>query len=128
MAQVAPVFGIQVMDLDDDDKLDLVLSGNAYDTEVNIGRYDALNGLVLMSKQEDFKYEPLPTGKSGFYVPGDAKALAKITIGDHLHLLASQNKGRLLVFEIDQQISTKGNEMRRSEKYLGSSFLSQSDQ
>ena len=46
-AQFFPVNGIQCMDLNKDGKLDLLLVGNDYSTEVETGRNDAGIGLAL---------------------------------------------------------------------------------
>ncbi|MBC7849036.1 MAG: VCBS repeat-containing protein, partial [Chitinophagaceae bacterium] len=47
-AQLSPLNGIVIDDVNDDTHLDIVAVGNDYGTEVSTGRYDALNGLVLL--------------------------------------------------------------------------------
>jgi hypothetical protein len=47
MAQVSPIRGIVVHDVDGDGHLDLVVAGNQYDAEANMPRADAGNGLWL---------------------------------------------------------------------------------
>ena len=46
-AQLAPVYGIQAIDVDLDGLLDIALVGNDFGMEVQQGRADAFNGLVL---------------------------------------------------------------------------------
>ncbi len=46
-AQFAPIFGMVSEDVDRDGNLDVILCGNDFGSDVSIGRYDALNGLIL---------------------------------------------------------------------------------
>lgn len=97
-AQVAPVNGIQVTDVDGDAELDIVLVGNDYGNEVNMGQYDALIGLVLLGDGAG-SFAPLSLEESGFLVDGDAKALAQlVTSNGRELLLASQNRGPLQTY------------------------------
>ncbi len=84
-AQFAPVNGILVDDFNRDGYSDLLLAGNSFATETNTGYYDALNGLLLCGNpQKTFT----PRGiDSGFYLPGDAKGLARIQLTDGRSLL-----------------------------------------
>jgi enediyne biosynthesis protein E4 len=138
-AQVAPAFGLLAHDADADGLLDLVLVGNDYGAEVMQGRMDALNGLVLRGQGKAFT--PLRAQQSGFWVPGDAKALVKLKTGQgRLLLLASQNRGPLKVFGQPKPCPTvalrptdayalvklANGQIRREECYHGTSFLSQS--
>lgn len=97
LAQIAPVNGIVVDDVNQDGNLDIVMVGNDYGNEVFIGRYDAFTGLVLLGNGVG-EFEVMPSLESGFYVGGDAKSLVKITQNDHDLFLASQNRDSLKVF------------------------------
>ena len=46
-AQISPLNGMLADDFDGDGNLDVLINGNDFGTEVSIGRYDALNGLLL---------------------------------------------------------------------------------
>jgi hypothetical protein len=46
-AQLSPVYGIEVRDMDNDGKLDILLGGNLYNVRPEVGRYDASFGLFL---------------------------------------------------------------------------------
>lgn len=96
--QIAPINDISVSDFDEDGNLDLLLIGNDYGNETFIGRYDALNGLVLKGNGQG-RFVTVPTGESGFVAPGDAKAITRIksTQGTSLYLV-TQNRGRILAF------------------------------
>ena len=132
--------GMIAEDFDQDGNLDLLMVGNDYGTDVSIGRYDACNGLMLKGDGKG-NFSPLSIMQSGWFVPGDAKALVKLRGADGKCLLAaSQNKDRLKVFELKKDISYlqvapsdvnavityKNGKKQKRELYYGSSFLSQS--
>lgn len=102
-AQVAPVNGITILDYDKDGHLDALLIGNDYGNETFVGRYDALNGLLLKGNGKG-EFTAIESDESGFLVPGDAKHIAKVTdITDGKPLIiATQNRNRLLVFKQNQ--------------------------
>jgi hypothetical protein len=139
-AQIAPVYGIAVDDYNSDGMLDVALTGNDFGTEVSTGRYDAFNGLLLIGNGKG-SFTPQTIMKSGFFVPGDAKAIVKLRgVNNNLLLAASQNNGPLKVFQSKQSsqqvallpgdefaiIYLKNGQKRKEEFYYGASFLSQS--
>ncbi|HEY9343259.1 MAG TPA: FG-GAP-like repeat-containing protein, partial [Hanamia sp.] len=139
-AQISVLNGLSVNDLDGDGNLDVVINGNDYGTEVSLGRYDALNGLVLKGDGKG-NFSPLSILQSGFYIPGNGKALVSLKSSKGKYLIAaSQNKGALKVFELKKKdrliplkpldesviISYKNGKKQKCEVGYGSSFLSQS--
>jgi hypothetical protein len=93
LAQIAPVNGMVVTDVNNDQNLDALLVGNNYGNEVNMGQYDAFTGLILLGDGKG-GFEPVPSDQSGFFVNGDAKALSRITGADGgEYVIASQNLG-----------------------------------
>jgi len=139
-AQVSVLNGMVADDFDSDGNLDLVLNGNDFGTDVSIGRYDALNGLLLKGDGKG-GFKPQSILRSGIYIPGNGKALAEFVgnKGD-IFLGATQNKGKFKVFELKNNskalkvmpddvyatITYKDGKQSRQEFYYGSSFLSQS--
>ena len=141
-AQLAPVYGIVPMDIDEDQFIDLVLIGNDFGMEVQQGKADALNGLVLKNTGKG-KFSPISLDASHFFVPGDGKSLVSLHGSNERQLLiASQNNDSLRVFEAnDKKIAqwanlrpdevkavityNDGSESVR-EFYWGSTFQSQS--
>jgi hypothetical protein len=74
-AQVSPVYGIAVRDLDGNGTEDLVLGGNLFAVKPEVGRYDAMHALALTGDgQGDFK--SLPATISGLSVKGEIRHLA----------------------------------------------------
>ncbi|HLG38482.1 MAG TPA: VCBS repeat-containing protein, partial [Chitinophagaceae bacterium] len=140
LAQMALLNGIIVEDFNSDGYLDMALSGNDYGNEVFNGRYDAMNGLVLLGDGKG-NFVTQTILQSGFYIPGDAKALIKLKgISNNYLVAASQNLGALKIFkprqnancipllknEISAQIKYKNGTTRKQEFYYGDSYLSQS--
>lgn len=140
-AQLAPVFGMIAGDFNGDGRPDVMLSGNDYSTEVSMGRYDALNGLLLLGDGKG-NFEPQSMQKSGIAIPGDGKSLAQLQAADgSMLVVAGQNKGPLKVFKASQLqgeyvalerndriaiVKLKDGRSYRQELSYGQSFLSQS--
>ncbi len=93
-AQLFPVNGIQITNINDDTIPDILLAGNNYSTEVETGRNDAGIGLALIGRG-DGSFGSLPVTQSGFFVPGDVKCLEKIIVGGKTIFIAGKNKGQL---------------------------------
>ena len=97
-AQMGPVEGILVEDIDKDGFEDVILTGNSYATEVATGRYDALKGLVLKGNGKG-SFETLSLEKSGFINDYDASGLASIRNSKgELQIVTANNNGPLKVF------------------------------
>lgn len=139
-AQYACINGMVSDDFDGDGNLDLLISGNDYGTEVSVGRYDACNGLLLKGDGKG-NFTNLPMLQSGFYLPGNAKAMAAFSSADGGTLIAaSQNRGPLKIFQMRRAARTvsllpddvavvfrlKNNSTQKRELNHGASFLSQS--
>ena len=127
-------------DFDGDGNLDVLMVGNDFGTDVSIGRYDASNGLFLKGDGKG-GFTPKSILESGWFVPGDAKALVKLRASNGKCLLvASQNKDRLKAFELKKTIQIvplqaldvsaiilyKNGKKQKRELNYGSSLLSQS--
>ncbi|WP_214227881.1 FG-GAP-like repeat-containing protein [Pedobacter sp. B4-66] len=139
-AQLSALNGMTVDDFDGDGNLDLVINTNDYGTEVTVGRYDALNGLMLKGDGKG-SFIPQTILESGIFIPGNGKALVKLRSGSGKYLLAAgQNRGPLKVFELKKDknnIALQPNEVsaevlfrngkkQKQEFPYGFSFLSQS--
>ncbi len=139
-AQVSMLNGMTVDDYDGDGNLDVIINGNDYGTEVNVGRYDAFNGLMLKGDGKG-NFTPQSILQSGIYIPGDGKALVKLQSSTgSLMIAASQNKGALKLFELKRKVKNikinpddvsaiiryQNGSSRKEEFYYGMSFLSQS--
>ncbi|MCO5946426.1 VCBS repeat-containing protein [Mucilaginibacter flavidus] len=139
-AQVSALNGMVADDFDGDGNLDLLINGNDFGTDVTLGRYDALNGLLLKGNGKG-GFTPLSIAGSGIYLPGNGKALVKLKGAANNYLLAaSEHAGPLRVFQLNAKasilkisdteqsaiITYKDGSSTKQEFYYGSSFLSQS--
>lgn len=139
-AQLAPLNGMTVDDFDGDGNMDILINGNDYGTEVSVGRYDAMNGLLLLGNGAG-GFHPASILQSGVFLPGNGKAMVKLRDKNGNYLVAAtQNRGPLQVFELKRKIQNipihsneayavityKTGRSQKQEFYYGSSFLSQS--
>jgi hypothetical protein len=141
MAQIGPLNGMIAEDFNDDGNLDVAITGNDYGNEVSDGRYDALNGLVLLGDGAG-NFTAQTILQSGFFVPGDAKALINLRgANNNYFLAASQNRGPLKLYNSNSQnqkiihlqpfdvsaiLTYRNGKKQKHEINYGSSFLSQS--
>jgi hypothetical protein len=140
-AQFAPVFGMLPYDVNADGLLDALLVGNDYGMELQQGRADAFCGLVLLNRGNG-QFEPLNFNQSGFLVPDDARALARLALPDNTEwIVATQNRSTLrgygprrLAFtplvrlnptETHGLLRLRNGATRRVEFSYGSTFLAQ---
>ena len=139
-AQVSTLNGMQVDDFDGDGNIDIAINGNDFGTEVSVGRYDALNGLIMKGDGKG-GFTSKTILETGLYIPGNGKALVKLRDDKGGYMMAaSQNKGPLKLYkakfsnaafalmpnEISAMITYKNGKTRKEEFYYGQSFLSQS--
>lgn len=139
-AQLSAINGMVVDDFNGDGNLDVVMNTNDYGTEVSVGRYDALNGLLLLGDGKG-GFAAASMAKSGICIPGNGKAMVKLRMGDNKPVIvAAQNRGSLKVFsphtpvklvpvspgDVSAHIRMKDGRVQKQEFYYGASFLSQS--
>ncbi len=138
--QFSPIYGATAGDYDHDGKLDVLLVGNSYATEVSTGRYDASIGAYLQGDGKG-KFKYIPVTKTGFVVDQDAKGLATLVKADGTELiLAGINNGKLKVHQKNRSakyftpssrdafaaITLKNGKHYKHEFYFGSTYLSSS--
>jgi hypothetical protein len=143
MAQVSPINGIAITDLNSDGNLDAIMTGNDYGNEVFSGRYDACTGLVLLGNGNG-EFKGISSAQSGFKVDGDGKAMGKLKSASGTELLiATQNLDSLRVFmsshdqgnqrsfqpaKLDSwaELDHENGKKEKVEFYYGTGYLSQS--
>ena len=139
-AQFAPVYGIVIEDINYDGNLDIIMNGNEFSMAASLGRYDALNGLLLLGDGNG-KFNPSSLLKSGLYIPGNAKSLIALSMNGKYVLASGSNNGRIQLFKhkadnlksiepfIKEKyavVDLKNGKSRRIEFSFGSGFYSQS--
>src|SRR5262249_43114054 len=93
MAQFSSLNGMIVDDFNDDDNLDVLINTNDYGTNVSHGRYDALNGLLLVGDGAG-NFTPKSILESGIFIAGNGKGLVKLRNANYEYMVAAaQNRG-----------------------------------
>jgi hypothetical protein len=141
--QFSPIQGSIVYDINKDGHEDILAIGNDFGNEVFSGKYDAFTGQVLLGNGKGV-FSSIGSAKSGFYVPGDGKALVKIQLAQGPLFVASQNKDSLKVFVPQKSLFNSSilfkaqpndsyakilmpdGKIRKVEFYYGQGFYSQS--
>ncbi|MBI0397150.1 VCBS repeat-containing protein [Cyclobacterium marinum] len=139
LAQVSPVFGIDVGDFDGNGRMEILLAGNFHQAEVITGQYDAGYGLQL-EYTENGTFE---IKNQTLHLSGDVRSLAPVFVGEEkglFHLAAKNDQpsqwlslpgksNRAPLPEVDDSkkaiLFFKNGKIRLVEFYHGSGYLSQ---
>ncbi|MGN6195114.1 MAG: VCBS repeat-containing protein [Ginsengibacter sp.] len=98
MAQISPVFGILVTDLNGDGIEDIFLGGNFYGLKPEVGRFDASYGVTLMgNKQHGFNY--MKPAASGLFIRGEVRDVKMIPTPKANYILIARNNDSLQIFK-----------------------------
>jgi len=99
-AQLAPINGFVVADLDGDGFADLYCVGNFFGPEPMTGRFDGGVSLLLRGDGHGH-FTPVSPAESGLVAVGDARAVARLSPanpGESPRLAVAQSQGPLLLF------------------------------
>jgi len=99
VAQIAPIRGIVVHDVDGDGNLDLIVAGNLYATEPNTPPADAGNGLWLRGDGLGH-FTAVPARESGFLAPRNVAGLGRIKTPAGSAVLVANTGDSLQAFTI----------------------------
>jgi hypothetical protein len=102
LAQISPIRGIVVHDVDGDGNLDLIVAGNLYATEPNTPPADAGNGLWLKGDGHGH-FAPVPPRESGFLSPRDVAGLALMKTPAGSAVLVANTGDSLQAFTIGRR-------------------------
>ncbi|WP_461587434.1 VCBS repeat-containing protein [Winogradskyella sp.] len=96
-AQFGPILDFEFVDLNNDSVKEIVGVGNIYDAEVETVRYDASNGFILTKNRDNnlSMYQDLVN-----LTNHDAKAIEKMRIGGHLHLVILNANKELTILKM----------------------------
>jgi hypothetical protein len=93
-AQLAPVYGVSIFDVNMDSHLDLILGGNLFSVKPEVGRYDALRGLLLLGNGRG-DFNSLTNKQSGLDLNGEVR-----------HITTFKGKGKQMIAFIRNNAST----------------------
>ena len=99
LTQISPIKGIIAEDVDNDGNLDLIVAGNLYDSEPNIPRADAGNGLWLRGDGKGH-FTPVPPAESGFLAPLNVSGLALVHTARGKAVLVANTADSVQAFNI----------------------------
>ncbi|QRR02028.1 VCBS repeat-containing protein [Dyadobacter sandarakinus] len=93
-AQWSPYYDAQIVDANGDKLPDVLIMGNFYNCNIQMGRYDADFGTLLINQGKcNFKPQPL----NGLQVKGQVRKLRKIRLKTGEAIVAARNDDRLMV-------------------------------
>jgi hypothetical protein len=100
-AQFSPVYSICITDFNNDKLPDIVLGGNLFAVKPEVGRYDALHGLLLLNDGKR-NFTPLPTTQSGLRIEGEIRDIKLIhTKGNKMLFLFVRNNDSIKFYKIN---------------------------
>jgi hypothetical protein len=98
-AQLFPIFGLCIEDIDEDGYQDIIAVGNLDAVQPDIGRYDAGYGVVLKGDGRG-GFECLSPEKSGFIFRGEGRDVKSVTTAKNKKVfLLSRNNNSVNVFQ-----------------------------
>jgi hypothetical protein len=101
-AQLAPVYAILAEDLDGDDVPEILVGGNLHAVRPQAGPYDAGYGTVLRQDTTG-TYRTLSSQESGFFSPGEIRAIRSLQHNGQTLILVGRNDDHLQVFRVAAQ-------------------------
>jgi len=96
-AQFGPSLGFEFLDVNKDEKQEVLGIGNIYDAEVETVRYDASRGFILTRDNNEIK----TMTNTGFLTNKEVKAIAKISIKGKKHILLLNANDVLTILRIN---------------------------
>jgi hypothetical protein len=91
LAQISSVYSISTDDLNGDGFTDIILAGNNYELNTQLGRQDASKGLILLNNRKGaFSIE-----ESNLFIDGAVRDIQKIKIKDETYFVISKNNDSL---------------------------------
>jgi len=96
-AQLAPIYGIWIDDMNQDGHQDILLGGNFHYSKPEVGIYAGNYGLMLQGDGKG-NFTEIPTQRSGFFVDGQVRDMVGIRVGDQKMVCIAKNNAPIQVF------------------------------
>ncbi|WP_276374915.1 VCBS repeat-containing protein [Chryseolinea sp. H1M3-3] len=97
-AQLSPVYGIEIADIDSDNHPDILLGGNLYKAKPEVGRYDASYGVFLKGDGKG-NFKPVSSKDSGIKMDGEVRDIIYVKTEQGDLILAARNNDSILAFK-----------------------------
>jgi enediyne biosynthesis protein E4 len=97
--QISAVRSIKALDVNKDGKTDLLLGGNFYGTDAQIGRYDASVGAVLLGDGKGH-FQVIGPASSGFSIRGNVRAILPLVSTKGTLVLVVRNNDKVSLLKL----------------------------
>ncbi len=97
--QISAVRTIKVLDINNDQKMDVLIGGNFYATDAQIGRYDGSMGAVLLGDGKG-GFDVIGPYDSGLNAPGNVRSFQVLKAKSGTSVLVVRNNDVCSLFEI----------------------------
>jgi hypothetical protein len=97
-AQISPIYGIEIADIDGDGHPDILLGGNLYKTKPEVGRYDASYGAYLKGDGKG-NFKSVSSKESGIKMDGQVRDIVYLQTDQGELILAARNNDSILAFK-----------------------------
>lgn len=99
-AQLSPMYGAELKDLDGDESPEIILGGNLYDVKPLAGPYDASRGVVVSFKED--KLYTWPNEISSLNITGEIRGISSLKIGDEPYLIVARHDSYPVILQLLQ--------------------------
>jgi hypothetical protein len=99
-AQIAPIYDMEIVDINKDGFKDIIAVGNNYDTEYETPRLDAGRGVIILNK-DGKELDALMPYESGFYLDGNFRKVDIVNRKNDKLIVAAQNNGPVVIYKLD---------------------------
>lgn len=99
-AQMAPINGFAILDVNKDGKKDFIAAGNYYNREVETTRSDAGTGVVAISKGGN-QFEYMPVKNSGLNCYKDVRAIHELKSGNETIVAVFNNNDKAEFYKLN---------------------------
>lgn len=100
VAQLSPMYGVELHDIDGDNSPEIILGGNLYDVKPQAGPYDASRGVIVSYKNEELKsWQYL---QSGFNIGGEARSVESFETENGSYLIVARFDNNPVVLKLNQ--------------------------
>ena len=99
-AQFSPFKDAVIVNANNDNLTDILLMGNYYDNNIEMGRYDADYGTILINKGKGvFEAQSV----NGLAIKGQVRHIKPIKIGKQTAFIVARNNDSIMVIKFDEQ-------------------------
>jgi len=100
--QFAPVNSITTTDINNDKFEDIIIAGNYFESNIQLGKYDASYGSLLTNNGKG-SFEYMLNQKSGLYITGQVRDIKKVQVEGIEYFMFARNNDRIQVFKVNRK-------------------------